>query len=516
MPSLLMDRVSKFFPSSGVLANDGAILSVRDREIHALVGENGAGKSTLMRVLCGLERPDSGRVELGGREVRVRGPADAARLGIGMVHQHFTTVPEFTVAENIALGAEPRIAGLLFDRRRALREAMLCVVENGFHIDPEAPASSLTVGERQQLEIAKILHRKADLLVLDEPTAVLTEQEIRSLFATLRALRDAGKTVIVITHKVREVKEIADAVTVMRAGRTVETRATAEATEAELACLMMGGGSCGSFSRGERAFRGGAVLEMRRVGLSARGRGHPVLDRISLRVEAGEVLGLCGVAGNGLGEIEDIAAGLLEPGSGEVLVGGKPLPRHRRPGQGYVPADRMGRGSCLEATLAENLVALDRRAFFPRGLADAALAREFAQSSIRRFSIKAAPGDRIGSLSGGNIQKAILARELAGLGGADPGGGGRPFLLVSNPTWGLDIASTEFVYERIAEARDAGAAVLLVSYNLDEILALSDRIGALCKGRLVCDLRNGAEVTRERLGEYMLGLRDDLADERGG
>jgi simple sugar transport system ATP-binding protein len=346
------------------------------------------------------------------------------------------------------------------------------------------------------------LGREADLLVLDEPTSALAEQEIRSLFATLRRLRAAGKTIVLITHKVREVLDISDSVTVMRAGRVVDRLDTASTDESRLAALMMGGAAIPEYSRAQRvvAPEGAKSFEMRNVRLRARGR--VALDGLSLSVRRGEVLGLCGVAGNGLGEVEDLAAGLLRPDSGEVLVEGQAAARMRRPGLGYVPADRTRRGACLDASLEDNLVALDRAVFFPRGLADRRAARAFARGAIERFSIKASPGDRFGSLSGGTMQKAILARELSR---------DASFLLFSNPTWGLDVASARFVHERIAEARDRGAAVLLISSNLDELLALSDRISALYKGRAVCELANGPELTRERLGEYMLGLRDDFA-----
>jgi ABC-type uncharacterized transport system ATPase subunit len=407
------------------------------------------------------------------------------------------------VAENVVLGREPRLAGLLLDSRRALREAAATIEGNGFGLDPARMADTLSVGERQQLEIVKLLHGKAEILVLDEPTSLLTEQEARSLFATLRRLRDAGKTVILITHKLREVKEISDTVTVMRRGRTIRSLPASSVDEAELACLVMGTASCASFARRSGPERGAVVFEMRGVGLRSRAKAPPLLDSISLAVAGGEVLGLCGVAGNGLSEIEDMASGLARPSSGEVLLHGRPLPRTRGPGLGYVPSDRMRRGACLEASVGENLAALDRASFFPGGLADLGAQARFAERAIGRFSIAARPRTRMGSLSGGNIQKAILARELAQV----ASGGLPPFLLFSDPTWGLDVAGTEFVYERIIEARDSGAAVLLISSNLDELLALADRVSVMYKGRAVCDLLNDGSLSRERLGEYMLGLR---------
>lgn len=505
MPSVGMFGITKRYGTDGVLANDCVELSVSDKEIHALVGENGAGKSTLMRVLYGLERPDSGRVEIGGRVAAIRRPADARALGIGMVHQHFTTVPDFSVAENVALGAEPRRFGLFYDAKAAMAAAAEVIAQNGFHLDPARRAGDLTVGERQQLEIAKLLYRKAEILILDEPTAVLAEQEVRALFSTLRRLREAGKTIVMITHKVREVKEIADSVTVMRAGRNVGRLEVAKVDENELACLMMGTSSCRLFERGGSGNRGGVVFEMRNVCVGSRRGSRPALDGVSLSIASGEVLGVCGVAGNGLAELEDVASGLSRPSSGSCLLEGKALPRYRRLGLAYVPADRMERGACVEETLAENIAAFDRDRFFPRGTVDAASAREAAEKAISRFSIKATPDSAVSELSGGNVQKAILARELSTR---------SRYILFSDPTWGLDVASTEFVYERVIEARDEGAAVLLISSNLDEILALADRVAVLYRGKVVLLTANASGLTRDRLGEYMLGLKDDGAEGR--
>jgi general nucleoside transport system ATP-binding protein len=508
VPGVRMIGISKYYATSGVQANDGVTLTVENSKIHALVGENGAGKSTLMRILYGLEHPDAGRIFVGGEEVVIDTPARSARLGIGMVHQHFTTVPDFTVAENVVLGSEPRRWGFFFDAAKATLAAASIIAENGFHLDPAQLAGELSVGERQQLEIAKLLYRKADILILDEPSSVLAEQEIHSLFATLRRLRDSGKTIVMITHKVREVKEIADSVTVMRGGRTIDRFETSSVDENELACLMMGTTSCTLFSRDGPALHGDTVFELRDVVLSPKGYSRAALDHVSLSVSSGEILGVCGVAGNGLVELENVASGLTSPASGLALLKGKPLPPRRKPGLGYVPADRMYRGACLDASVEENLASLDRGTFFPRGFVDTAATRQNAGKAIQRFSIKAKPESRTGSLSGGTIQKVILARELR----ADAS-----FILFSDPTWGLDVASTEFTYERILEARNAGAGVLLISSNLDEILTLCDRIMVMYKGRVVCSLDNGNALDREGLGEYMLGLKDDFntAGEQG-
>lgn len=507
MDALTMEGITKFYVEGKTLANDKAWLRVGRGEIHALVGENGAGKSTLMKVLYGLEKPDSGRILLDGMEVHIANPLDAGKLGIGMVHQHFMVVDDFTVAENVVLGAEPRIGGLFYDARGAERSVRATMERHGFSLDPSRLASSLTVGERQQLEIVKLLHRDARFLILDEPTAVLTEQEVWALFDTLRSLRASGHTIVVITHKVKEVKEISDSVTVMRSGKTVDSFRTADIDEYGLSCLIMGSASCPDFTRSPSvSYRPQPVLELENICLPSGSRELRALDRVSLRVCPGEVVGVCGVSGNGVGELEDVLGGFRKPISGRILLQGQPLPRRRLParsgkGLGYVPADRIRRGANTGLSMGENFIALDRRAFFPRGFLDESASVEATRSAIERFSIKGSAEQLAGELSGGNIQKVILARELSS---PLP-----PFLVFSEPTWGLDITSTEFVYEKILEARDAGSGILLLSSNLDEIFELSDRISVMYRGRIVCDLPNDGGLTRERLGEYMLGLADD-------
>jgi simple sugar transport system ATP-binding protein len=510
MPSVSMEGIRKYYPSSGVLANDGASLRVEEGEIHALVGENGAGKSTLMRILYGLEKADEGRIRVGGAEVEIGHQSAARRLGLGMVQQHFTTVPDFSVAENVILGAEPRL-GLFIDRARAEEAVAAIAGENGFNLDPRAPASGLAIGERQELEIVKLLYRRARLLILDEPTAVLAEQEVESFFATLRRLRGLGKTIIIITHKVREVMSVADSVTVMRRGRTVARLRIAETDEAGLSCLMMGRASCGFAPRGEAAPPGvsshavgpeGAapVFEMRSVRVRKRPHSPSLMDKVSLSVRPGEILGVTGVVGNGLGLFENLVSGFAKPDSGEILLSGAPRPRLRKVGLSYVPADRIKRGASLDSSVEENLAALERARYFPHGFLDPRKMREDALRAIGDFSIDAEPEGRMAFLSGGNMQKLILARELRG---------DSSFLFFSNPSWGLDIASTEFVHAQILAARSRGAAILLVSANLDEVLALADRVSVMYRGRLVCSLTNGPGLDRIGLGEYMLGLRDD-------
>lgn len=507
MMDLAMEGIRKYYSASDTLANDEAWLKVSPGQIHALVGENGAGKTTLMRILYGLEKPDAGRIRLGGQELLIKNPADAARAGIGMVHQHFMIVDDFSVAENVVLGQEPRIAGLFCDSAKALREVGETIKRFGFFLDPARPAASLSVGERQQLEIIKLLHKKARFLILDEPTAVLAEQEIKALFDTLRSLRASGHTIIIITHKVKEVKEISDAVTVMRAGKTVGSFRTADIDAYELSCLIMGSSTCPDFSRSPSvSYRPEPALELRAVSLPSRSRGVKALDEVSLQVHPGEILGICGVAGNGVEALEDLLGGFRRQSGGSVQLMKRPLPRRRLAassgrGLGYVPADRMRRGSCLSFSVAENYIALDRKSFFPGGFLDKKSVFAKTEKALSRFGVRAKARQAAGELSGGNIQKTILAREFS-----DPP---PPVLLCCEPTWGLDIASTEFVYEKLVEARDSGTAVLLLSSNLDEILALSDRVCVMYRGRVVCDLANDSGLSREKLGEYMLGLADE-------
>jgi ABC-type uncharacterized transport system ATPase subunit len=471
MPYLEMTGITKRY--NGLLANDAIDLTVQKQEIHAVVGENGAGKSTLMKILYGLERPDAGAISLGGVRAAIHSPLDAKRLGIGMVHQHFKLIPEFTVAENVALGAEP--------------------IRHGLFID-----------QMQQVEIVKMLYRKAELLILDEPTSVLTEQEIRKLFDTLRSLRRDGKTCIIITHKLHEVKEISDRVTVMRKGRVVAVRGTADVDKAELARLMVGKSVLFRLEREKREC-GGPVLQLFEVSLRQRGRGRPLLDAISLTVRSCEIVGVAGVSGNGLGELEDVVSGLRRISSGRILHNGEDISglstaALRENGLAYVPADRLRRGASLASTVAENMIVSQRHGFLRAGFLAAARIQRFAERLMESFSIDGTPQDRVGALSGGNIQKVILARELAS---------GSNLLIVSEPTWGLDVASSQFVCEKILAMRAAGAAVLLISSNLDEIRGIADTIAVMYRGRIVAILPNTPDLSKERIGEYMLGLGKD-------
>ena len=504
MAYLRMRGITKLYPENNVLANADVDFEVRRNEIHALVGENGAGKTTLMKILYGLERADRGYIELEDRPVHISSPLAANRLGIGMVHQHFRLIPEFSIAENVVLGIEPRRRGLFLDREGAVSRVRAVIQEYGFSIDPTLRVRELTVGQMQLVEILKILYRRVQLLILDEPTSVLTEQQIHRLFQTLRHLRKIGKTVIIITHKLGEVKDISQRVTVMRAGRVLAVRDTAQVDERELSRLMVGK-SVSLQVRREPAARGRPVLELEGVSLLARGQDHPLLDGVDLCVHAGEIVGVAGVSGNGLAELEDVASGLRRVSSGRILLGGRDITRLavrelRQRGLAYVPADRLHRGSSLASSVMENMIIASHHRFLRGGVFRRREVEGFADELAANFSIEGDPRVPIGTLSGGNIQKVILARELASR---------TDFILFSEPTWGLDVASSEFIYERLMEIRRQGLAILLLSSNLDEIMSLADTLVVMYRGRVVACLANSAEVTKELIGEYMLGLRED-------
>jgi simple sugar transport system ATP-binding protein len=504
MAYLELRGITKLYPASGVLANDAVDLSVEENEIHAVIGENGAGKSTLMKLLYGLEHPDAGEIAFRGEKVVVKDPLAANRLGIGMVHQHFKLVADFTVAENVVLGSEPRKRGLFIDRKTAARDVAKVIEEHGFSIDANRKVKDLTVGQMQQVEIVKMLYRNAELLILDEPTSVLTEQEIERLFETLENLLERGKTIILITHKLDEVTRMSHRVTVMRGGKVVAVRNTSDVDKRELSRLMVGRDILLEVHRTAKA-PGEPVLELRDVSINCRGQERPLLDKISFQVRAGELVGIAGVGGNGLAEVEDVIGGLRRATSGSILLHGEDVTclnpgQLRDVGLAYVPADRLHRGASLPTSVRENCIVTKHHDFLRAGVLQRRSIRDFTKRLIDHFSIDAAEGMRAGNLSGGNIQKMILARELA----ADT-----DFILFSEPTWGLDIASSQFVYERMLELRERGAGVLLISSNLDEILGLADTILVMYRGRIVGRLENTETLSKETIGEYMLGLRDD-------
>ncbi|MCC6705777.1 MAG: ABC transporter ATP-binding protein, partial [Thermomicrobiales bacterium] len=495
--------IVKRFP--GVVANDGVNLSVRKGEIHALLGENGAGKSTLMNILFGLHHPDEGVIRVNGQPARFSGPRDAVSNGLGMVHQHFMLIPRFTVTENIILGSEGP-TGLYLDRRAAERRVADLAASYGLNVDPHAKVEGLPVGVQQRVEILRALYQGSRTLILDEPTALLTPQEIEDLYQVLDRLRQNGDTIVFITHKLREVAAISDRVTVIRRGQTVGTRETKETTSAELAALMVGRDVSLRVDR-PPARPAEPVLEA--VDLMVKGKGErPALDGCSFTLRRGEIVGICGVEGNGQAELVEVLAGLRSPDSGQVLLKGADVtatgPNQRRAeGMSYIPEDRHERGLVLPFSLTENMLLgnLEAGPPFTRGGAiDYRHAEEVTRQSMATFDVRA-PGPEVAakSLSGGNQQKLIIARELHR---------GPDVLLATQPTRGLDVGAIEFVHKQLVHERDLGKGVLLVSFDLDEILDLSDRILVIYHGQITGEFLSGA-VTRAELGLRMGGRTAD-------
>jgi simple sugar transport system ATP-binding protein len=501
---LELSGITKTFGS--LVADDHVDLTVEPGEIHALLGENGAGKTTLMNVLFGLMHPDSGDIALDGEVVHFPDPGAAVRHGIGMVHQHFMLVPVFTVAENVMLGFEPTHHFGLLDRRRARADIHRISQEFGLEVDPDAVVEDLPVGVQQRVEILKALSRDAQLLILDEPTSVLTPNETEALFGIMRSLVASGRSILFITHKLKEVLAVADRITVMRAGAVIGTTTSQATTESELASMMVGR-SVELVVQKEPARPGDVVLTVEDLTVED-ARGLTVVDHVSFEVRGGEILALAGVQGNGQTEIEEALCGLIEVAAGRITLLGRDITRatpkaRLRAGIAHVPEDRIRDGLVTSMTIADNLI-LDVFDVAPHARFGARNLREVARSGKEKlsdFDIRASSVDvLVSTLSGGNQQKVIVARELS-----------RPttLLVAAQPTRGLDVGSIEYVHRRIVEERDRGAAVVIISSELDEVLALGDRIAVVYRGAIM-DVVDPS-VGRERIGLLMAGVTGEGA-----
>jgi ABC-type uncharacterized transport system ATPase subunit len=503
-PALEMRAITKRYP--GVVANDGIDLDVRPGEIHALLGENGAGKSTLMNILYGLATPDSGEILLDGAVIRISGPSDAIARGISMVHQHFMLVPVMSVADNILLGAETMANPIFLDRAEAHRRIIELGSRFGFEIDPEVPVGSLSVGWQQRVEILKALYRQARILVLDEPTAVLTPQETKEIFSVLRRLADEGHSIIFISHKLNEVLEIADRITVIRRGKVVGSRIPKETNEDDLAALMVGRNVQLVVDRGE-SHPAGPTLTVSDLKV-ADDRGQQTVNGISFEVRAGEILGVAGVAGNGQEELVEALTGLRKPTSGSVSLAGRDVtgsgPRElQQRGMSFVPGDRHRFGLVLSFPLSDNLVLTqyDESPYVKGLLRNDSAIEAWAEQAIAEYDIRTPSSSVAAStLSGGNQQKAIVAREFSRKLTA---------LILDQPTRGLDVGSIEFIHRQVIAKRDQGAAILLVSAELDEVLELSDRVAVVYRGEIVA-LVDGPTAEREEVGLLMAAGRRSI------
>ncbi len=497
---LEMRGITKRFP--GVVANDGVDFDLRKGEVHALLGENGAGKSTLMNILYGLYKHDEGEILMNGRPVSFGSAKDAIDRGIGMVHQHFMLIPVMTVAENIVLEVEPTKAGVLLDYDAAVERVRDISTRFGLAVDPSAKVENISVGQQQRVEILKALYRNAEILILDEPTAVLTPQEAGELFGIIKSLQAGGTSIIFISHKLNEVLEIADRITVLRRGKKIDTVPRAGATEEGLARMMVGREVLLRVEK-KPAEPGETLLEVRDLGVDD-DRGLPAVRDVSFAVHAGEIVGLAGVEGNGQSELIEALTGLRAAESGEIVVAGRVIHHGSArkmldSGVGHIPEDRQRRGLVLEFTIAENIALHDYSSppdsrfgwLFPRRLI------QRAARLIREFDVRGGgPTTRGGALSGGNQQKVVVAREIA----RDP-----RVLVAAQPTRGLDVGAIEYLHRRLVEERDEGRAILLVSLELDEVLSLSDRVLVMYEGQIVGE--HTPDVTEEEIGLEMLGGR---------
>lgn len=508
---LVMDHITKIY-GNGFVANKSVDLKIKKGEIHALVGENGAGKSTLMKVLFGQEQPEEGKIFYKGQEVNITNPLVALHLGIGMVHQHFMLVPSLTVAENMVLGIEPKKKGL-FDYKRAVEQAREISEKYNLLVDPEAKVMDLPVGQKQKVEILKVLFRGVEILILDEPTAVLTPQETRELFAELLKLKENGYTVIFISHKLNEITEICDRLTVLRNGRVTGTADVKDLSEQQISKMMVGRDVMLEIEK-EDAKPKETVLQVKNLQYFNE-HGKEVVKNISFSVRKGEILGVAGVEGNGQKEISELITRLIPLQQGEIRINGEDtagltIRQIREKNVANISEDRMTYGSVSDAAISENIISdrFYKKDFNSHGLLKQSKINSEVDGLIKEYLIKCDGRDAlIKTLSGGNIQKVVVAREFSS----------SPDLIIANqPTRGIDVGASEFIRKRLIEMRDSGTAILLISADLTEVIEVSDSVIVMNSGEIVAYFPDAKKVDENILGEYMLGIKKQTSEEIGG
>ena len=506
---LKMENITKVYPN-GIMANKSVNFSVSAGEIHGLVGENGAGKTTLMQILFGLNHAEEGRILLEGREIEIANPNAAIAQGIGMVHQHFMLVPSLTVAENLVMGVEPR-KGVRLDLAEAMRVTAELAEKYNLGVDPEATVRDLPVGIKQKVEILKALHRGARILILDEPTAVLTPQETDELFEELGNLRDQGNTIVFISHKLNEIKQLCDRVTIMRSGSSQGVFDVKDVSEQDISRLMVGRDVVLRVEKGPAA-PAEPVLQVKDLTVVNRFRKRAV-NEVSFSVRRGEILGIAGVEGNGQRELVEAITGMGRYASGDISITGTnirnlSIRQIRDLGTSHVPEDRMTQGCAREMTIEANLLACkhDHPDYTRRGfLMDMSAIREMSSRLVEEYKVLcSSPQQEVGRLSGGNIQKVVVAREFSS----------EPKLIVADqPTRGIDVGATEFIRKRLVSLRDEGSAVLLVSADLNEVMELSDSLIVMYGGKITAYIEDASSISEEDLGLYMLGLKSQRTEE---
>ncbi len=508
LPLVKMEKITKTFQE--VIANDRVDFILQNAEIHALVGENGAGKTTLMRILYGLLSPDSGHIYVKGLERNIKRPLDAIHLGIGMVHQHFMLVPSLTIAENVILGIAPIKLGFFTDIKSASSQIQSISNRYKLNIDPNTKIRDLSLGELQRVEILKAIYRRADILILDEPTAVLTPQETEALFKIMREIVQEGKSIVFITHKLPEVKAVADRVSVMRQGKIVDRADVSDVNEHDI-CRMMVGREVIFKVNKEAAKTGEEVLRLEKIRVQSI-KGSSALRGVSLCLRTGEIVGIAGVEGNGQRELAESIVGLLPVDEGKIILSGKDITdssivKRRNLGLSYIPEDRLKVGLSIPMSVQENLImGFHRKSRFTwnRLILRWGLVQKFAEKLIKSFDIKTpSPTNITETLSGGNLQKVVLARELSGE---------LKVLIAYQPTRGVDMGSIEFIHKKLIKYRDNGCAILLISADLQEVLNLSDRILVLYKGQFIGETPS-EEADKYRIGRWMMGLQNGVSDE---
>lgn len=502
---LQMNNIMKIYPN-GVVAVEDVTFELEKGEIHALLGENGAGKSTLMKVLFGLESPEQGKIILNGTETTIKSPQDAIKKGIGMVHQHFMLVPSLTVAENIVLGTEPKKSGMFIDMEKAVELSQQIAEKYNFEVDVREKVEELPVGIKQKVEILKALYRGAEILILDEPTAVLTPQETDELFIQLKKLREAGHTIIFISHKLDEIKEICDRATIMRNGKSKGTHFVKDISTTQMSRLMVGRDVVLTFDKKPLDLKE-TVLRVRNLCVAG-STGVKRVNNLSFDLKAGEIFGIAGVEGNGQGHLVEVLTGLSKKYTGEISVFGMEAKKHsikeiRELGMAHIPEDRMTLGCAKNMNIMDNMFSnqYDNPEYSGKVMLKGKKIEKRVNELIKEYLVKCKSyKQNVGMLSGGNIQKVVVAREFST----------NPKIIIANqPTRGIDVGAAAFIRQRIIEFREAGSAIILISADLNEILELSDRLAVIYKGQFAGVFNDVKNVTEGELGEYMLGIKKD-------